>query len=92
MRSIVYNDINKSTFSYNVDELEFYFSSEFNKSRFIKGYKNFIDEEIKKLENKYHVNIKFEIVLLIAYYKKIEKRGFKIKNTVNNRVYIDSNI
>lgn len=80
MRSIVYNDISKSPFCYDVGELVFYFSSEFNKRRFINGYQKYIEDETKKLETKYHVSIDIDVELTIAFYKKIEKRGFRITN------------
>jgi hypothetical protein len=63
-----------------VGELIFYFSSEFNKRRFINGYEEYIVDETHKLESKYHVKLDLEIELTIAFYKKIEKRGFRITN------------
>lgn len=78
MRTIVYNDINKSTFSYKVGELIFYFSSEFNKGRFINGYLKYIEDETNKLESKYHVQIDLDVELMLSFYKKIEKRGYKV--------------
>lgn len=84
MRSIVYNNIDDSVFFINVGKCRIYFSSEFNKSRFLKNYKNYIDEENAKLENKYHVKIVANYYLLFAFYKKIEKRGFRIENNITN--------
>lgn len=82
MRAIVYNDINDSTYSYDVGKITLYFSSNFNKERFIKGYQTFIKEENAKIENKYHVKILANYYLLISYYKRIEKRGFRIENSI----------
>lgn len=84
MKSIVYNNIENSNFFIDVGKLRIYFSSEFNKNRFLKNYKNYIDEENAKLENKYHVKIVANYYLLVAYYKKIEKRGFRLENNVTN--------
>lgn len=84
MRSIVYNNINDSVFFIDIGKCRIYFSSEFNKSRFLKNYKNYIDEENAKLENKYHVKIVANYYLLFAFYKKIEKRGFRIENNITN--------
>ena len=84
MRSIVYNNIDDSVFFIDVGKCRIYFSSEFNKSRFLKNYKNYIDEENAKLENKYHVKIVANYYLLFAFYKKIEKRGFRIENNITN--------
>lgn len=82
MRAIVYNDINDSTFYIDVGKARVYFSSEFNKQRFLKGYILYIKEETNKLEKKYHVKIGANYYLLFAYYKKIEKRGFRIENNI----------
>ena len=84
MRSIVYNNIDDSVFFIDVGKCRIYFSSEFNKSRFLNNYKNYIVEENAKLENKYHVKIVANYYLLFAFYKKIEKRGFRIENNIAN--------
>ena len=86
MRSIVYNDISKSPFSYDLNELRFYFSSEFNKRRFIDGYQKYIEDETNKLESKYHVKLNFNVELAIAFYKKIEKRGYKVIDSENTLI------
>ena len=91
MRSIVYNNIDDSVFFIDVGKCRIYFSSEFNKSRFLKNYKNYIDEENAKLENKYHVKIVANYYLLFAFYKKIEKRGFRIENNITN-VRVNENL
>lgn len=84
MKSIVYNNIENSNFFIDVGKVRIYFSSEFNKNRFLKNYRTYIDEENAKIENKYHVKIVANYYLLIAFYKKIEKRGFRIENNVTN--------
>lgn len=83
MKSIVYNNINdeNNTFKLNVGKLTLYFSSEFNLNRFKDNYEYYIKEENFKIENKYHVKIIAQYYFLIAFYKKIEKRGFRIENT-----------
>lgn len=80
---IVYQNIEESPFSYRYDEFEFFFSSQFYKRNFKKRVDSFILEETYKIKNRYKIkNEKFvanlKEVLLIAFYKKIEKRGFKI--------------
>lgn len=82
MKSIIYNDINdtRNTFFVELGKVKVYFSSEFNLRRFKNGFNNYIYEETMKLENKYHVSIVANYYLMIAYYKKIEKRGFRIEN------------
>lgn len=84
MRRVVYNDIEDSNYQYTVGKLRFYFSSEFNLNRFSKGYEIFIKEENLKIENKYHVNLIANYYLLISFYKRIEKRGFRIENNITN--------
>lgn len=82
MKTKVYNDINESTYFITIGNAKIYFSSEFNLERFEKGYDNFIKEEVNKLKNRYHVNIQMNYYLLFAYYKRIEKRGFRIENSI----------
>ena len=85
LRRVVYNDINDSTYYLDVGKARLYFSSEFNKTRFLNNYLIYTQEECKKLENKYHVKINANYYLLFAFYKKIEKRGFKVVELSNNR-------
>ena len=47
-------------------------------------YENYIKEENLKIENKYHVNLLANYYLLISFYNKIEKRGFRVENSVTN--------
>ena len=82
MSNRVYNDINDSNYYVELDKIKIYFSSEFNKERFLKGYEEYVKEENLKIQNKYKVNIIANYYLLFAYYRKIEKRGFKIINKV----------
>lgn len=82
MATRVYNDINDSNYCVELDKIRIYFSSEFNKERFLKGYEEYVKEENLKIENKYKINIIANYYLLFAYYRKIEKRGFKIVNKV----------
>ena len=84
MRRVVYNDINDSTYYLDVGKARLYFSSEFNKTRFLNNYLIYTQDECKKLENKYHVKINANYYLLFAFYKKIEKRGFRIENNITN--------
>ena len=86
MRSIVYNDISKSIFSHKVGDLIFYFSSEFNKRRFVDGYLYYINDEKHKIENKYNIQFDMPNLLLISYYKKIEKRGYRVINNKTNEL------
>lgn len=80
MNSKVYNDINDSNYYVELDKIKIYFSSEFNKERFLRGYEEYLKEENLKIQNKYKVNISANYYLLFSYYKRIEKRGFRIIN------------
>ena len=71
-------DMNVSNYSHQVNDYVFFFSSEFNKKRFIEGYNEYATNETNKLKVRYHVNIDIYDYFVIAYYKKIEKRGFRV--------------
>lgn len=91
MKPKVYNDINDSNYCVEIDKIKLYFSSEFNKERFLKGYEEYVKEENLKIQNKYKINIIANYYLLFAFYKKIEKRGFRIINKVTG-AEINSNL
>lgn len=74
----VYHDLTESKEFVEMLETRFYFSSSFNKDRFLNGYQNYIKEEEDKIIAKYNVIISVRYYLLISYYLKIEKRGFYI--------------
>lgn len=77
MKRVEY-DINNSEYYFRVNKLTFFFSSEFNKTRFTDGFIEYVNEETNKIKAKYKVDLIMADYLLVAYYKKIEKRGFKI--------------
>ncbi len=85
MKRVEY-DINKSEYFLNVNQMIFYFSSEFNKVRFERNYNLFVEEETNKLKAKYKVNINLYDYLLVVFYKKIEKRGFRVLVYSNNGI------
>lgn len=75
----VYYDLTESKEYIEMLDTRFYFSSSFNKDRFLKGYQSYIKEEEDKIIAKYGISISIRYYLLIAYYMKIEKRGFYLK-------------
>lgn len=77
MVRVIY-DIEESDYFYKINNLKFYFTSVFNQRRFINNFKYYVKEETFKLQSKYHINIDITNYLLVAFYKKIEKRGFKV--------------
>lgn len=76
----IYYDLTESVEFVELLQSRFYFSSSFNKERFINGYEDYIKEEENKIKSKYGINISIRYYLLIAFYIKIEKRGFYITN------------
>ena len=88
MRRVEY-DIEKSNYRFECNHLIFYFSSSFNRLRFKDKYSEYLVLETNKLKAKYHVNINAIPYLLIAFYKKIEKRGFRVLTYNENNDIID---
>ena len=88
MKRVEY-DINKSEYYFRVNKLTFFFSSKFNKTRFESGFIEYVSEETNKIKAKYKVDINLTNYLLLAYYKKIEKRGFKVLTYDDNDVIIE---
>ena len=78
MKTNVYQNIKESVFDYEVYDLCFHFSSLFNKNRFIENVKTYVDLEEMKIINKYQLQLDIKKYLAIAFYKKIERRGFYI--------------
>ena len=85
MKRVEY-DINKSEYYFKVNKLTFFFSSKFNKTRFENGFIDYVNEETNKIKAKYKVNINLTNYLLLTYYKKIEKRGFKVLTYDNDDI------
>ena len=88
MKRVEY-DINKSEYYFRVNKLTFFFSSKFNKTRFENGFIEYVQEETNKIKAKYKVDINLTNYLLLAYYKKIEKRGFNVLTYDDNDVIIE---
>ena len=84
-KQIVCLNLNESEFKFEYEGYEFYFSSNFNRRRFIERLPKFIDEETRKLNIRYNVNISFDIIFMISFYKIIEKRGFRIYDLKNKK-------
>lgn len=90
MRSLIYNNIKDSTFSFEINDLKLYFSSEFYLNLF-QTRLNYIDEEFYKISSRYKVfDERFYKTLTqiftITLYKKIEKRGFYVIDLKTNEM------
>ena len=81
MKTIIYQNIKETVYSYEIYDLCFHFSSLFNKNRFIEKVENYVNIEEMKIINKYQLQIDIKKYLAIAFYKKIERRGFYISNS-----------
>lgn len=76
---LVYQNIEESIYNIEIGNIKFYFSSSFNLRRFKEKCIEYAVQEERKLINRFHVDIDMQLYFLIAFYKKIEKRGFLIK-------------
>ena len=81
----IYLVLKESEYKLNYNGLIYYFSSELYMNKFKNNVKQFIVEETAKLKTRYRINIYFDTMLTIAYYKKIEKRGFRIVYKINEK-------
>lgn len=88
----IYYDLKESEYfaflTINNELITFYFSSLFNRKRFLNKMTSFTHDENLKLTINYNVNIDATKLLLLSLYKKIEKRGFRV--LINNEE-IDTN-
>lgn len=80
----IYLDLSESEYKVKKLGLTFYFSSKFYMEKFQKDVEIYTHNEILKLYNKYRVSSNFKIYLTISFYKRIEKRGFRIYDNVRN--------
>lgn len=78
MKTIVYQNIKETVFNYEIYDLCFHFSSLFNRKRFEDNVQTYVNIEGMKIINKYQLQIDIQKYLAIAFYKKIERRGFYI--------------
>ena len=77
--NIVYYKIEDSPFFLRVNDFMFYFSSRFLLSKFERGYKEYLRNETLKLNLKYKMIVCADEMLLLSFYKMVEKRGFKVQ-------------
>ena len=81
----IYLNIKESDYSYNFKGLIFYFSSKKYLEKFKETVKSYLENEIYKIKIKYNINISIDLFIIISYYKKIEKRGFRIYDNLNKK-------
>ena len=76
MRDKIYYELKEATYFYTIYNIRLNFSSKFYMNKYKNEVEGYIDKETQKLKVKYKLNININELLAIAYYKKIEKRGF----------------
>ena len=74
----IYLDLKESEYKINYNGLIYYFSSELYMNKFKNNVKKFIIEETAKIKARYKINIYLDTMLSLSFYKKIEKRGFRV--------------
>lgn len=71
-------NLKESNYIFKMGDFTFYFSSEFYLNKFKSEVQNFINMETSKMIAKYKVNINLYFYFAMAFYRKIEKRGFYV--------------
>lgn len=90
----IYYDIKESDyytkFNINNEEIVLYFSSLFLRKKFLDNVGNYIHSENLKLTIQYKIDIDATKLLILSYYKKLEKRGFRV--LINDKEIINDNL
>lgn len=81
----IYLDLKETEYSITLSGITFYFSSKLYLKKFMDNVNNYVKQENIKLCVKYNVNIDLTLFLMISLYRKIEKRGFRIYDKINNK-------
>ena len=74
----VYLDIFESDYYYDLDGVRYYFSSQLYLNKFKDNVINYVNENSIKLKLRYKINLNFDLFLTLSYYRKVEKRGFRV--------------
>lgn len=78
VRYKVFANINESNYYYDCYGYRFYFSSKIYLEKFKNRLNEYIENEKIKLKNRYKVDIVSNSSLVIAFYCKLETRGFRV--------------
>ena len=78
-------NLKESEYKTKIRGLSFYFSSKTYLTKFIEKVENFSIVENLKFQSKYNIKVSLEMIFIIALYKKIEKRGFRIFDEINKK-------
>ena len=86
-----FTDINESDIFCIYDKYKLYFTSNYIKNKFIKEINDYVYIEELKIKTKYNLEIDLHNYLAIAYYKKIQKKGFRVELINTNKKIEDFN-
>lgn len=78
-------NLKESNYKVTLQGLTFYFSSKLYLNKFTANIKDYIFNENAKIKTKYNLDIVMDIYFMISYYKKVEKRGFRIYDEVSKK-------
>lgn len=94
MRDKIYLNLLDSTYIHKIYNISLYFSSKFYLEKYKKEVNRYVEQESARLRIRYNCNVNLQRMLVIAYYKKVEKRGFfaydnsKEKEIKENEVFL----
>lgn len=81
----VYLELKESEYTYQFENVTFFFSSKLYLEKFKEEVKQYVDFQEQKLKSAYKIDFyKIREQLSIAFYKKVEKRGFYIEKHESN--------
>ena len=86
-----FTDINESDIIAIYNNYKFYFTSNFNKTKFIENVDYYVNLEEIKFNNKYGLTANMKDYFSIWYYKKVQKRGTRIEYLNNKKKINDYN-
>ena len=90
----IYYDLKESEYfvkmNINNEKIILYFSSLFIRKKFLDNVGEYIHDENSKLSITYKIDIDATKLLILSYYKKLEKRGFRV--LINDKEIIDNNL
>lgn len=87
----IFLNLNESNYKITIQGITFYFSSKVYLEKFKNKVKEYIAVETAKIYVRYKIILNLDIYFMIAFYKKIEKRGFRVydeetKKEISERV------
>lgn len=92
----IYLDLQSTPYKAKYGKNIFYFSSELHLKKFTTRIKEYVRMEIAKFQIRYNIEVEsispylepdLEIYFAIALYKKIENRGYRIENEMEQKRY-----